>query len=246
MTAFSLREAQIHTNYREVLDEVAEAARASGRRPEAVCVIGVTKYVGVEEAAALHRAGCRQLAESRPQQLWDKAEQLPGDVRWHLIGHLQRNKVKKTLEYTSLIHSLDSLRLLEQLAHDAASSGRACAALLEVHIATDATKTGIRPDDAASLLREYAEREDWRRWVSLQGLMGMSSLGASSDQQRREFAALRSLVEGWNRAYDLELRELSMGMSDDFAIAIEEGSTMVRIGSRLFQGDTSASCEVPA
>lgn len=231
-----MRAEKIRENYLQVLRDVAEVASAAGRNPETVRVVAVTKYVDLADTRALVEAGCVDLGESRPQNVWEKAPQLPPSVRWHLIGHLQRNKVRRTLPRVHLLHSLDSMRLTEELAKEASSLEMSIRVLLEIRIAHDASKTGMAPEDATQWLERYVADERLRNRVRLQGLMGMSSLGADVSQVRREFASLRTWMETWNQRYALAMTELSMGMSQDFAIAIAEGSTVVRIGSRLFEG----------
>ena len=236
MTAESTSGPQIIKNFEEVRERVQAAAVRSGRHASSVRIVGVTKYVGSQQARDLVEAGCWDLAESRPQALWEKAIQLPGGVRWHLIGHLQRNKAKKTLPLLALLHSLDSERLMEQLILDAKGLGRPLEALLEINPTEDTAKTGLMPDNAAKLLARYVGSPEMHSQLSIRGLMGMSTLNAAADQIHREFESLRTMRDRWCEQFSIELPELSMGMSNDFEIAIEEGSTMVRIGSRLFEG----------
>lgn len=236
MNASSARAEKIRENYRQVLEEVEGAVSAAGRPPDSVRVVAVTKYVGVPEALALVEAGCLDLGESRPQSLWDKAPRLPATVRWHLIGHLQRNKVERTLPLVHLMHSLDSMRLTDAIAGEAGRIDAPIAVLLEVHIAQDSSKTGMRPEEARDWLERYVSDALLRQRIELRGLMGMSSLDADASQVHREFASLRNQMQTWNEELGLQMTELSMGMSQDFAIAIAEGSTIVRIGSRLFEG----------
>ena len=235
MTAKSASGPQIRKNFEEVCDCVQSAAVRSGRLASSVRIVGVTKYVGSQEARDLVEAGCWELAESRPQALWEKSVQLPSDVRWHLIGHLQRNKVKRTLPILAMLHSLDSERLMEQLVLDAKGLGRPVEALLEINATEDGTKTGLMPPDAAKLLARYIDSPEVHSQLRIRGVMGMSTMNASADQIHREFESLRRMRDDWSERFSLDLPELSMGMSDDFEIAIEEGSTMVRIGSRLFE-----------
>lgn len=230
---------RIRENYQQILTEVASAAAAAGRAPSSVRVVAVTKYVGVPETRALVDAGCLDLGESRPQTIWDKAPQLAGNIRWHLIGHLQRNKVRKTLPFLHLMHSLDSVRLSDQMEKDASELGVRVATLLEINITQDMSKTGMQPGDAEAWLERYVTDQGLRDRIELLGLMGMSSLEADPSQVRREFASLRERCEAWNRRFGLQMSELSMGMSHDFVSAIAEGATLVRIGSRLFEGARS-------
>jgi len=227
-------------NVAVVRERIAEACRRSGRAPADVRLIAVTKYVDAAAARAVVAAGCRDLAESRPQELWAKATALADlapPVRWHLVGHLQRNKVRRTLEVNPLLHTLDSLRLLETIDAEATRADRTCAALVEVNLAADPGRTGATETDAAGIVRAAVERHPH---VRLLGLMGMASVPEGPDaagQARRQFARLRELrdrLRAENPACGLD--ELSMGMSGDFVEAILEGATMVRIGSALFAG----------
>jgi pyridoxal phosphate enzyme (YggS family) len=225
-------------NLHAVRDRVAHAAAASGRRASDVKLIGVTKYAGPEVARLLVDAGLTDLGESRPQELWRKAEALAGEnIRWHLIGHLQRNKVRRTLPLTALIHSGDSLRLLAALNEEAAAFTEPCDVLLEVNISGDHSKHGFGPAELAPLLSTIAALSNLR----VRGLMGMASLEGNPDDARRQFASLRELRDELGKSCppQIELAELSMGMSGDFEQAIAEGATMVRVGSALLEGVTT-------
>jgi pyridoxal phosphate enzyme (YggS family) len=225
-------------NVESVRDRVADACHRAGRSSEEVTVIAVTKYAGPEIARLLHEAGCRDLAESRPQSLWAKAEAL-ADLepapRWHLVGHLQRNKIRRTLPLLALLHSLDSLRLLEAIEAEGAAAGHACRVLVEVNLAGDPGRTGATAADAEALVAAAVGM----RYVEVVGLMGMASVpDGEASAARREFARLRELRDRLVTAVPggEKLRELSMGMSGDFAEAILEGATLVRIGSAFFEG----------
>jgi len=246
---------QISLNLREVRERIGEAAQRSGRDPHQITLVAVTKYVSDEATAAILDAGCHALGESRPQDLWRKSalfaahsmEGTPatGDpitggpiasrsIDWHLIGHLQRNKVRRTLPVVRLIQSVDSARLLTALNDEAALQGRACQVLLEVNISGDAAKTGLPPAELETVL---AAARQWPH-VTIRGLMGMAGLDSGPDGARRDFAQLRQLRDRLATQFgpDLTLGELSMGMSGDFEAAIEEGATIVRVGSALFEG----------
>lgn len=234
---------RLRSNLAQIRERMADACRRAGRQPGDVTLVGVTKYVSADLAARLVEAGCHDLAESRPQALWPKAEALATLVpapRWHLVGHLQRNKIRRTLPLVTLLHSLDSHRLLEALDAEAGIAGRPCDVLVEVNLAGDPERTGLPEADVAQLLEVAAAC----RHVRVRGLMGMASVpegpGASSSA-RREFARLRELRDrlrpGSPSAVSLE--ELSMGMSDDFEEAILEGATLVRVGSALWEGVAS-------
>ncbi|HEY2760958.1 MAG TPA: YggS family pyridoxal phosphate-dependent enzyme [Pirellulales bacterium] len=230
-------------NLHKVRDQIAAAAKRSGRPAGAVKLIAVTKYVTADLARQLAAAGCQDLGESRPQELWSKAESLrdflsdqnsTNQIRWHLIGHLQRNKIDRTLPLVSLIHSGDSLRLLEAINHAAASANRCIPILIEINISGDTTKHGFVPEEVEPNLQKIALLSS----LEIRGLMTMAGREGDLDQARREFNALRQLRDKLARAAppNVDLAELSMGMSGDFEVAIEEGATIVRIGSALFEG----------
>jgi len=252
--------ARIAENVAQVRGRIADAAGRSGRTADAVTLVAVTKYVSADVVRWLVEAGCRDLGESRPQLLWEKAAQLADlPVRWHLVGHLQRNKVRHTLPLVAMMHSVDSPRLLAAIDEELGANlgwGDSCAAaqslgqkeaavqlppqrltlsvLLEVNISGEAAKGGFAPGEIEPFLANAAEY----RHVSIRGLMGMASLEGGLDVARREFAALRELRDRLraNCPPCVTLDELSMGMSGDFEAAIEEGATIVRIGSALFEG----------
>ena len=214
---------------------IAAVCQRAGRGVGEVTLIGVTKYVGADLTRMLVECGCRELAESRPQQVWDKAAALADLApRWHLVGHLQRNKVRRTLPVVSLVHTLDSLRLLTAIEAEAAVAGRPCDVLVEVNLTADPERSGCPEAEVPALVAAAAAASH----VRLRGLMGMASHpDSAAADARREFARLREMRD--RLAHDVPpemLRELSMGMSGDFVEAILEGSTMVRIGSALFEG----------
>lgn len=243
---------QLENNLAIVRQGIADACRKSGRSTEEVRLVAVTKTVGPQTCNDLISLGCRDLAENRPQVLWEKSAVVDPSVSWHFIGHLQRNKSARTVPLLNTFHALDSLRLAEQMAKDslaylsqsavgdpvgstADNSVGKLKVLLELNITQDQTKTGLSPNDAQEVLRRYIETPSLQDGLDLCGLMGMSSLGGDISQTHREFETLRALRDRWQSEYGIFLRELSMGMSDDFQIAIEEGSTIVRIGSLLYQ-----------
>lgn len=226
---------RIRSNLDRVRSQIAEAAEAAGRDPSEVTLVAVTKYVGVEEAAHLVGAGCTDLGESRPQELWHKAaaDELSG-ASWHLIGHLQRNKVDRTLPLVDLIHSVDSLRLLRAVEAAAAKQNRTVRVLLEVNVSGDASKHGFAPEEVESLGAQIADCPH----VVVDGLMAMAAREGGTSTARENFGALRELrdrLQG-NWPANGRLTHLSMGMSNDFPEAIEQGATIVRIGSALFEG----------
>jgi len=226
---------RIAENLALVRERIATAAARSGRSPEKIMLVGVTKYVDAPVTRMLFAAGCRELGESRPQQLWEKAESLAdADVRWHLVGHLQRNKIRKTLPRKPWIHSIDSAKTLEAVDRIAAELDLKADVFLEVNTSGEAAKHGLPPADVSQLLETAATLDH----VRVHGLMTMASLTGGKDVARQNFADLRELRDRLapNCPEDVSLRELSMGMSGDFEIAIEEGATIVRVGSALFDG----------
>jgi PLP dependent protein len=226
------------------MDEVSQAAIHAGRSPQSVCVIGVSKYVDAEVTLALHDIGCGDLGESRPQKLFDKfaasqaAHPAAPEVstrdapRWHMIGSLQRNKAKRVVEIADVIHSIDSPRLLQSVSEYAIQLNRTPRILIEVNISGEQDKHGFTSDD---LLGQWPELIRIAQ-VPIVGLMGMAGLDANQEAVREQFASLRLLRDTITSRFGTALPELSMGMSGDFAEAIQEGATMVRIGSRLFEG----------
>jgi pyridoxal phosphate enzyme (YggS family) len=228
---------RIAENLQHVRDRIAAAARRSGRSPDEITLVAVTKYVGAAEARALVEAGCHDLGESRPQELWRKAAELTHEaVRWHFIGHLQRNKLARTAPLISWLHSGDSLRLLEAVSAEGAGRGAPISALLEINVSGDATKHGFHPEEIEPLGESLATFGG----IAIRGLMAMAGREGGPDDARRDFARLRKLRDRLQSAWAgrFELKELSMGMSGDYEIAIEEGATFVRVGSGLFEGAT--------
>lgn len=226
---------QIAANLAEIGQRIAAAAARSGRAPEAVRLVAVTKYVEPARIAQLVACGCRDLGESRPQQLWERAESITAaDLHWHMIGHLQRNKVRRTLPLVRLIHSIDTVDLLEAVDRIAGEQQRTCDLLLEVNTSGEEAKHGFAPDDVAPALAAAARLAS----VRVRGLMCMAALDGGLDVARANFAALRDLRDrlAKNCPDTVRLDELSMGMSGDYEVAIEEGATLVRIGSALFEG----------
>ena len=224
----------IAENVAEVRGRMAAAAAEAGRRAEDVRLVAVTKYVGPDEIRAVVAAGCTDLGESRPQQLWERAAQLRDlSVRWHMIGHMQRNKVDRTLPPVAMIHSLDSLRLAEAIDAAAGKLDGKVPVLLEVNISREPAKQGFAPEAIEPLLPQLTDLKH----IEIRGLMCMAGLEGGSDEARRDFGHLRALRDRLQASYPATVRldELSMGMSGDYEIAIQEGATIVRIGSALFE-----------
>ena len=225
---------RIRDNWLRVVDDVESICASAGRAPKSITILGVTKYVGVAETEALVSAGCMDLGENRPQLLWEKREALASlPIRWHQIGHLQRNKVRRTVEGgLHLVHSVDSLRLGRAVNDSAAEASVTIDCLLEVNISADENKHGIKPNEIDEVIDGVQSFKN----IRLRGLMGMASIDRRGEDAAVDFRALRELRDRLADESGIELPELSMGMSQDFPAAIREGSTIVRIGSRLFEG----------
>lgn len=221
----------VGTNLQRVRTRIGEAAARAGRSAEDVTLVAVTKQVGVKEAEALLAWAARDLGENRPQELWRKAAAVHGEVRWHLIGHLQRNKVRRTLPLVSMIHSVDSLRLLRALEQEANQQQLALRVLLEVNTSAEPAKHGFDPEELIKTRPEWLALEH----VRIEGLMTMAALVADAEQARPAFRKLRELRDRL-QGERLYLPHLSMGMTNDYEVAVEEGATLVRIGRALFEG----------
>ncbi|HYC39223.1 MAG TPA: YggS family pyridoxal phosphate-dependent enzyme [Chitinophagaceae bacterium] len=198
-----------------------------------VTLVAVSKTKTAEQVKALYDLGHRDFGENYVQELMDKQAALPHDIRWHFIGHLQRNKVKKLIPFVYLIQSVDSLKLLKEINKHAGRAEKVIHCLLQVHIATEETKFGLDETELAELLGHLAANEKEMKWVSIKGLMGMASLTGDMARVRNEFRRLKAIFERV-RTQISGFTILSMGMSGDYRIAIEEGSNLVRIGTLLF------------
>jgi hypothetical protein len=203
--------------------------------PEGVTLVAVSKTKPSSLILEAYEAGQRDFGENKVQEMVEKASLLPKDIRWHLIGHLQTNKVKYIAPFVHLIHSVDSLKLLAEINRQALKNGRIIDILLQFHVAKEETKFGLSLEEAEALLRssEYAQMKN----IRITGIMGMASFTEDDMQVRHEFSALNSIFDYLKNRYfqDLDFfKERSMGMSGDYKIAMEEGSTMIRIGSTIF------------
>lgn len=197
-------------------------------------LIAVTKTKPVELLREAYDAGCRRFGENKVQEMADKQPQLPNDVEWHLIGHLQSNKVKYIAPFVALIHSVDSLKLLQEINKQAAKYNRVIDCLLQIYIADEETKFGLSASEA-ELLLNAPELNDMHN-IRLIGLMGLATNTDDEAQVRQEFRGLKQLFNKLAQFQhpQIQFQELSMGMSGDYHIALEEGSTMVRVGSAIF------------
>ena len=203
--------------------------------PEGVSLVAVSKTKPISALLQAYQASQRVFGENKVQELCTKQAELPNDIQWHFIGHLQTNKVKYIAPFVSMIHSVDSLKLLHEINKEAAKNNRFIHCLLEFHIASEESKFGLDYAEAELLLdsTEYLKMEN----ISIDGVMGMASFTNNKMLIHQEFQDLKQIYNKLKIEYFSEqdhFRELSMGMSDDYQIAIEEGSTMVRVGSSIF------------
>ncbi|MEQ9410533.1 MAG: YggS family pyridoxal phosphate-dependent enzyme [Fuerstiella sp.] len=226
----------LSTNLATVHSQIAAACSRSGRSPDAIRLVAVTKYAEwpwVQALASLHSI----FGENRPQQLAERAPRLP-DVQWHLIGQLQRNKARLAVQHAAMIHSIDSLKLLSRLADVASEMQRFPELLLQVNVSGEESKSGFAVDE---LVEAWPRIAALSRTLNIVGLMTMAPASEDPEAARPTFRHLAELRDRLTRMppsadYGLTLPELSMGMSGDYVVALEEGATIVRIGSRLFEG----------
>lgn len=214
---------------------VDSLASVKATLPRGVKLIAVSKTHSTERILEAYNAGQRAFGENKVQELVPKYEALPKDIEWHLIGHLQRNKVKLVVPFVSLIHSVDSEKLLSAIDQEAEKAGREVKCLIQVHIAEEETKFGFTPDEAFRFFVD--KRPAAYKHVRIAGLMGMATLTDDTTRIRKEFSLLHDLFEKVRAEGNVtkeDFSTLSMGMSSDYPIAVESGSTMVRVGSAIF------------
>jgi hypothetical protein len=214
----------------EAQQRIADACTRARRQADEVEIIGVTKTFGPNVVEEAMQAGLRKLGENRVQEAAAKIPECPSGPEWHLIGHLQRNKVRQALELFSVLHAVDSIRLLDQIEHVAQEAGHQPRILLEINVSGEASKFGLRPNDVPAVI----ERTLQARSVTLVGLMTMAPFVPEPEMARPVFAKLRECRDKWQTDFGIGLPHLSMGMSNDFEIAVEEGATWVRLGTILF------------
>lgn len=233
-TAASLRpvHSAIASRFESVRAAVAAAAQAAGRAPAEVTLVAVTKTVAPDDVLEAYRAGARDFGENRVQELLAKQPLLPADARWHLIGPLQRNKARRVAPVVAIAHAIDDPAVARTLGQAARAAGRTIAILLEVNISREPAKHGVAPERAEAVAIELARADG----VALAGLMAIPDPSAPARPAFRALAALRDVCA---RACGLPLPHLSMGMSADFAEAIAEGATLVRIGTAIFGSRTT-------
>lgn len=224
----------ISDNFQKIMDRIALAAQRAGRDPSSVKLIAVTKTVDIKRIREAVAAGASVLGENRVQEAREKIEHLGRLASWHLIGHLQSNKVKYAVKLFELIHSIDSFELAQEVDKQAAKIGKIQDVLIEVNISGETSKAGLPAESAPNLVRETAALKN----ISIKGLMTMPPFFNNPEEARPFFKKLRdlSLQIDLDKIPNVSMKELSMGMSGDFEVAIEEGATMVRVGTAIFGG----------
>jgi len=221
----------------EIQERIVQACQRAGRSPRDVTLVGVTKTFPVAMVTAAREAGLRDFGENRVQELVEKADVLPGrvrggDVRWHMIGHLQRNKARDAATHADVFHALDSLRLADALDQRAAQEGRVLPCFVQVNVSGEASKFGLDPDAVLDVIDRMASYTH----LQVVGLMTLAAPVDDPEDVRPQFRLLRTLFEQGDRPdlAHVQMQSLSMGMSGDFEVAIEEGATHVRVGTALF------------
>ena len=219
-------------NLKQVEDNISKACARAGRDRSEVTLIAVSKTKPVEMLREIYDEGVRTFGENKVQEMCDKYEQLPGDIEWHMIGHLQRNKVKQVIDKAALIHSVDSYRLAQEISVQAQKKNICMPILIEVNIAQEESKFGISADDTIQLVEEIAALPN----LEIKGLMTIAPFVTDPEENRPYFQQIKQLsVDIKNKNIDNVCMDvLSMGMTGDYEVAIEEGATMVRVGTGIF------------
>lgn len=222
----------IQENIKQVEENIAEACLRGRRKQSDVTLISVSKTKPVPLLLEAYQAGSRDFGENKVQELMDKIPQLPADVRWHMIGHLQRNKVKYLVGKVFLIHSVDSLRLAEEISKEAVKQNTVVNILIEVNVAAEETKFGTTTEETISLVEQIAKLPG----IQIQGLMTIAPFVENAEENRQYFRKLKQLsVDIKSKNIDnTSMNVLSMGMTGDYQVAIEEGATYVRVGTGIF------------
>lgn len=219
-------------NFETVEKNVAAACKRAGRDRSEVTLIAVSKTKPVEMLREVYDAGARDFGENKVQEICEKYDQLPSDIKWHMIGHLQRNKVKQVIDKAALIHSVDSYRLAQEISVQAQKKGLTIPILVEVNIAGEESKFGISAEDTIQLVEEISVLPN----LKIQGLMTIAPYVVDAEENRLYFRQIKQLsVDIKNKNIDnVSMDVLSMGMTGDYEVAIEEGATMVRVGTGIF------------
>ncbi len=222
----------LRDNLKKVKDNIIDSAERAGRAPEDVTLIAVSKTKPVSMIREIYDLGVRDFGENRVQELVEKYDELPRDIRWHLIGHLQTNKVKYIIDKACLIHSVDSLKLAKEISKEAVKHSIVADILIEVNVAGEESKFGVAPDDLEDIIRDISKLPG----ICIKGLMTVAPYVVDSEENREIFVKMKQLVVDISRKSidNVYMDYLSMGMSGDYTVAVEEGSTMVRVGTSIF------------
>ena len=222
----------ITQNLKQTQNNIAEAAKKSGRTSDDILLVAVSKTKPLSALQEAYNAGIRDFGENKVQELCDKYDQLPKDIRWHMIGHLQRNKVKYIIDKVDMIHSVESLKLAEEIEKRAAQKDIVMDILIEVNMAAEESKFGVKPEDTEALLREIAKMQH----IRVRGLMTVAPFVENQEENREVFRQMRELLVDMNgkKIDNIKMDTLSMGMTGDYEVAIEEGATIVRVGTGIF------------
>ena len=219
-------------NYNAVKENIKKACEQAGRSQEEVTLLAVSKTKPVDMLMDVYHAGARDFGENKVQELVDKIPQLPSDIRWHLIGHLQRNKVKYIVDKVAMIHSVDSLRLAETIEKEAAKKAVIVPILIEVNVAQEESKFGLKPEEVLPLIEQIADFSH----IRIKGLMTIAPYVDNAEENREIFRELKKLSVdiAAKNINNVTMSVLSMGMTGDYMVAVQEGATMVRVGTGIF------------
>ncbi len=222
----------IKENINTVLENIDTACKNAGRKPEDVCLIAVSKTKPVSMLLEAYDCGMRQYGENKVQEMCDKMPQLPQDIHWHMIGHLQTNKVKYIVGRTELIHSVDSIKLAEEISRESCKKNVISNILVEVNVAREESKFGIMPEDAVAFVEMISRLPG----ICVKGLMTIAPFVENPEENREIFRNLKKLsIDIINKHIDnVSMNVLSMGMTNDYMVAVEEGATHVRVGTGIF------------
>ncbi len=227
-----MNNSDIHNNLQRIQQNLSECCHSIQRKEDSVTLITVSKTQPVSALMEAYEFGCRDFGENKVQELTSKYEEMPKDVKWHMIGHLQRNKIKYIIDKVALIHSVDSYRLAEAISHEACAKSLCIKILIEVNIAGEESKFGVKPNETENLIRQISLLPG----VMIHGLMTIAPYVENPEENRQYFAMLKNLsVDIARKNIDnVYMNVLSMGMTGDYMVAIEEGSNCVRIGTGIF------------
>ena len=219
-------------NLHEVQENIRKACERSGRNPEDVTLIAVSKTKPVSDIEQIYAAGIREFGENKVQEMNDKQKVLPGDINWHMIGHLQRNKVKYIVDNVAMIHSVDSVRLAEEISKEAVKKNVAVDILVEVNVAKEESKFGLYTEDVSQFVEQISKLPG----INIKGLMTSAPFVDNPEDNRQYFKKLKDLSVDINAKNidNVHMDFLSMGMTNDYVVAVEEGATHVRVGTAIF------------